>query len=811
MPGVLEALTFLYLAAQAGALGAGLAAVGAAYGGSFLALGASLAASYLLRPKAPELPKPEDGKYNLRQAVPSGAIILGTVKKGFDYLALEETNGVAYHVGCPAMHRINGYVQHYLHDEAVTLDGSGVVNSPAHFGAAVTIKTRLGLDAETAYSELVTAMPSIWTEDHRGDGLATVMMSAVSVAAEAHQSVYPQNMPQHSSVIEGALLYDPRDESTAFSTNLALMRLFHLTHASGLKLALDDLHMADWENAADVCDIEVTNKQEETEPQYHGGFWYRFDNDPVTVGRTIDQAAELVLYETADGKVGVHAGEFVEPDVRLAEVDIHSITFDANRRRNTNVTAVRGRYTDPTKLYNTVDAAIVGEPYPDEEGERTKTVENVAVQSHNHMQRLQAIAKIRANAPRVRILCDYEPAKLVPYRRFVKVHYPPKLEEAIVEVTGRPKLSLRNLTYEFEGIVVPATLYDFVAATDEGDPPAEIVELEPEGVPVPAGFEVAIETETLVNGGTAAYGVGTWDTQSDALTVEMEWEPSAGGGVLQSVRSSMVSLSIRTGYLADGVEYKFRARNWSGGVPSAWTDYVYRTPITDSVAPADLVDFDIVGGPEFIGHVAMTFTTPIDPHLRHIAIYAVPSGGVLDTDDVSQFLVRLSGVPTGSTFGRTQGDSTISPQITNDMSSSVGWFLGTGFSIGAGVMTAAAGSSSAASRTPSAFSAGDVWRFASDVTISAGSFQYRLAGGAQQLGTAISTAGRKLGSVTAVSGNTSVGILKSATMAGTFDNFLAYIQTPACAPQGAFDLYAVPENGSFVEGAAFGPVAVIIV
>lgn len=545
-----------------------------------LGLGLSLAASLIFKPKAPETPKPEDGKYNLRQNVPSLAVVLGRNKKGGDYAFLEEVNGQAFHIRVVAGHRIHAFLQHYLHDEAVGLDGSGFVVFPTHFASKVQIGTRLGLDAETAYGEVVAAFPSIWDADFRGDGLATTLMIASSVPSEHFQTVYPQQMPVQTDIVQGALLYDPRnpahapgnDDTWTYSENLALIRLFHLTHPSGGKMTLDDMHLPDWEHAADVCDQIVLNKAGGSEPRYHGGLWYRYDNDPVAVGRIIDQAAELVVYETAEGKVGVHAGEYVAPDIRLTADDIISLQFDVNRRKNSNVLAVRGRFTDPDQVFNTVDAAIYGDPYVDE-SERSKTVDNVAVQRHNHMARLQKITYIRSNAPRVQIICNYEAAQNVPYRRFIKVHYPPKLDEAIIEITGRPQLSLRRLTYTVEGIVVPATLYDYVAATEEGAPPVPPAQIPKGVVPVPTGFSVSIESDQITPTQAAAYAVATWTPVDDSLTYELEWEPIAGG-TPQRADSRFGDTSIRSAYLADDTVYKFRLRTWSAGASSDWTSYI---------------------------------------------------------------------------------------------------------------------------------------------------------------------------------------------------------------------------------------------
>lgn len=537
---------------------------------------AALLASSAFQAQKPEAPKPEDGKFNLKQSVPPLVYVLGRVKKAGDYVLLEETGGTAYHITVLAAHRIHAFVSHWLHDEEVLLYEGGGIATPTHFNGKVNIQTRLGAATSTAYADVISAFPTIWGADHRGDGLATVSMRVLSVEAEVLQQTFPSGMPQHQAIIDGhSQIYDPRTGAYGFTANIALFRLWHLTHPVGGRLTLDDMYLPDWAHAADVCDQIVVNRAGGTERRYHGGLWFRANNDPVQVGRLMDQAAELVVYERADGKVGVHAGEMVAPDIRLTANDIVSISYDPNKRRSSNVIAVRGRYTAPDKGFNTADAAIYGVPYPTED-ERTKTVENQAVQRHNHIARLQKIAYIRANAPRVKIVAHFDPARNVPYRRFVKVHYPPKMSEAIVEITGRPTLSLRNQTYEFEGIVVPATLYAFVAATEEGVPGANVIPVERADVPVPTGFDVTIGFETVA-GGDAFFGLAVWDHVNDAFTYELEWQPTSGGPA-QSVRSNAGDDEMRSLFLADDVEVRFRLRTWSTGVSSLWTGYLIRTP-----------------------------------------------------------------------------------------------------------------------------------------------------------------------------------------------------------------------------------------
>ncbi|MNU99624.1 hypothetical protein D3C71_897660 [compost metagenome] len=501
------------------------------------------------------------------------------MKKGADYAFLEEKGGSAYHVMVWAAHRINRYTQHYLHDAKVTLDGTWVITPPFFYSgnANVRLDTRVGLSSSTAYSAIVAAFPTIWTNDHRGDGLATIYMRCKTVSQKNYLKIYPNQMPEHSAVGEGALLYDPRKDSTEggagshryddmntweFTTNLALFRLWHLCHPVGGKLSYSAMYLPDWARAADVCDQSVTNRTGATEKRYHGGFWFRANNDPTDVSRIMDEAAELVVYERADGKIGVHAGEYVVPDVSLDEKSIFSIRVDKNKRLASNVLAYRGRWTNPANDYNAEDAAIFGDPYGQvDETERTKTFENQAIQSHNHCQRKQKLSFIRANARKVAIVADYTASnvRLVPYRRFVAVHHPRRgLINAVVEITSSVTIDLRNMRVSFSGIVVTGNLYDFDASIEEGKPGEVALPAPEEGVPTPVNFTAEVQTEVVSGGATAAFIRSEWDYVDPSLTYELEYERTSGGTGVQSVFSEEEETQVRTGYLADGEQYRVR-------------------------------------------------------------------------------------------------------------------------------------------------------------------------------------------------------------------------------------------------------------
>lgn len=608
-------LSAIIVSASAGAVAAGTATAIAnvvVYGGMLAAL-----AYQALNTSKPKVPKPEDGAYNLKQSVPQLSHVLGRAKKAGDYTLLESKGGYAHHVIVFAGHRCEGIVQHYLHDEAISLTGTQVTG-PSHFSDKVHINHRLGLPLETAYESLTVDLPTIWTNAHRGDGLASVYMTCATVSQDDYLKTYPNQMPSWSAVIDGALLYDPRTDETAFSRNIALMRLWHLLHPSFGRLKLADIDLDSWRHAADICDQTIINRDGASERRYHGGLWFRSADDQVQVARLMDEAAQIVVYENAAGRIAVHAGEYVEPDITLTATDIISITDDTNTRRSKAVAAVRGRYTNPSTRYATADAAIWGDPYAGEDSERTKTVDNQIVQSHNHMQRLQKITMLRAQGRAVSVTFHRTPqTKRAKDRRYVRISYGPRLQDAILEITASPKTSLRAMTITVSGVLVPASLFDFDAATEEGAPGNTPVELVYEGVPPPENFTATVHQATLSGGATAAYIRGAWDYLSAALTYEMEWQPTAGGAA-RSVRSVAGESVVASEYLADGVEYRVRLRTWSVGTHSDWTDYQTLTAVADPVAPAEPVSVAASGGDD---EIVYGWTAPNSANYRGVRIY----------------------------------------------------------------------------------------------------------------------------------------------------------------------------------------------
>jgi hypothetical protein len=133
--------------------------------------------------------------------------------------------------------------------------------------------------------------------------------------------------------------------------------------------------------------------------------------------------------------------------------------------------------------------------------------------------------------------------------------------------------------------------------------------------------------------------------------------------------------------------------------------------------------------------------------------------------------VTASGDPVGLILDKSRsGPSMGSNQITNGgFGADSDWTKGTGWTIGSGVATKAAGSASVLSQAQT-MTAGRYYIVTYTITRTAGSITPQFAGGSTVSGTARSTSGTFTDIMTAVSGNNTVQFSADASFAGTVDD-----------------------------------------
>lgn len=331
-----------------------------------LSIAGSLAANALLN--KPQQPRPEDGQISLRQAVASRKSGYGRQRIGGIYMLYAVANNGAS-IDVLAMHHgeIDAFERYFLGDDEVTLDDLGRVvhaenyHQPDEVGGyrVVSISTKVGFASETVHGFATSLVPSIWTSNHRGDGIASLALACYSVPEDQFAGVYPTGLPVPTAVARLQKVYDPRYDSVSWSTNPALCLAHYLTAPHGLGLdwyeaiepALDL-----WIAAANVCDESVALKAGGTQPRYECHGTYAHDDDPSAVITALRSTMDAMIWQRPDGAIGIRAGKYVAPTVHIGPEHILGYQVQLGEAIERSVTEIKATYTDQSQDFASAEA-----------------------------------------------------------------------------------------------------------------------------------------------------------------------------------------------------------------------------------------------------------------------------------------------------------------------------------------------------------------------------------------------------------------------------------------------------------------------
>lgn len=367
----------------------------------------------------PQSSKPQDGQITTRQTVPDRRRYYGRCKVGGALMFSETTavGGFICRIQVMALNHgeIDAFEEHWFSEFVAVLDGSNRVINHYTLGAApfITLDTRVGLATETAYSLATSALPTLWTSAHRGDGIASACTQTFQPPnASDLTTVYPGGLtPPYRAVIRASKVWDPRDggqdkddpATWSWSDNPVLIALDYHRHADGMGLAAQDATLfsspaltEDWGPAADICDESVGGV---TRYACSGG--YSLPNDePATVLGAILATCDGQLYQRTDGAIGIRVGKTIAPTLTID--DDHILGYEGFRKGDNVFLAcneVTAKYTSPLHDYQETDA----EPWRDEtditdRGQvLSRALSLLWVTNHSQARRLMKLAHARFN------------------------------------------------------------------------------------------------------------------------------------------------------------------------------------------------------------------------------------------------------------------------------------------------------------------------------------------------------------------------------------------------------------------------------
>ena len=130
-----------------------------------------------------------------------------------------------------------------------------VLSTDSKYSGLVTIEKYVGTDTQTS-SSLLSAATDTWGANHRLRGIAYLALR-LKYDADAFSSI-----PDIQCIVQGRKVYDPRNNTTAYSSNPALCLRDYLTNARyGKGLSSTIIDDTSFSSAANTCDNTITEYQ----------------------------------------------------------------------------------------------------------------------------------------------------------------------------------------------------------------------------------------------------------------------------------------------------------------------------------------------------------------------------------------------------------------------------------------------------------------------------------------------------------------------------------------------------------------------
>lgn len=441
---------------------------------------------------APKPPKAEDGKFPLRQPIPYRIWGVGRNRTSGAFMLWESNGPNLFAVQALRGHRITSVNRFWLHDDEVTVPpGGGVASSGTErYGGNVGIFYRLGLATETAYDFVVAAFSGagLWTNDHRGDGQASLAMYASAEKQKDQVKRFPYGIPMVSVETDDAACWDPRDpaqdpddpDTWEWTQNTALQIIWWLCFSEfGFRLDYRKaiLPVVDmWIEEADICDEAVALAGGGTEKRYESNLWDTTENDPKAALNALLAACDGHLVNRGDGARILTVGKFRESRcVTLTDRDIvgHRIDYDVLFEDEINRLVPKFNY--PATDYSTTDTDFFEDTFAQVKAGRILSAEADyrAVQQWRQARRLGKREWLRARQ-KARGQLDIRLSGINSiYARWARMETPirlPRLDGKLIE-NRRSILAITKGGFTMDIIQHPDDIDVWNPSEDEGQQP----------------------------------------------------------------------------------------------------------------------------------------------------------------------------------------------------------------------------------------------------------------------------------------------------------------------------------------------------
>lgn len=640
------------------------------YAGVYAAvtLGISYAAAALA---APDAAKPDSYATPLKQTKPERVHAYGRNRLAGSYVLWEAGKGRIYDVIALHDGRIEGFDQFWLHDDKITVSPGGglyaqgwVTDSDAGDGryglssGRVFVFHRLGLATETSYLADFTGLydidsdlgAGVWTEDHRGDGIASLAMRCRSVEQKDFSGAFPNGPPNLSATIRALVIQDwrdpaqdPEDEDTLLcSFNPAVQLADYLTsdhHGMALDWAARIApNIDEWTLGADDCDEAIDLKAGGTEPRYQCHWPFKTSTPPIDIIGRILESCDGWLSQKGDGSFTFRAGVYREPDVIITDDHVTDYSFQRFVEDEQRVDGLVVSFTSPDHDFREVET----DPWADVYSDRVDNFAPLAVQSHSQARRL---AKRRFSRLAADLRGTFK-TNLYGLRglgeRFIRLQISEvsALSDVVVEITGA-EIDLQAMTVSFSFVKADENIDSWNPATEEGDGPALEERVGAVDLPQPDVDDV---TPFFESAGVGGEGVRLRVQVSGADREDASW--FVRWRVVGAVSWNEAGFNdidpeeavvLETGFVPADADIEVETAYATGSAAlSPWSEGFEVSTSLASVAPAAPTELaaDIDGA-----DAVVSWRNPVSANLDHIKLYRATSASFGSASQVGSDIV----------------------------------------------------------------------------------------------------------------------------------------------------------------------------
>ena len=372
----------------------------AAMTGTFAALGAISRELF----SQPSMDTMNGINFNVRDPAATRKIIYGKCRIGGTIVFINTSdtdNNYLHIVIAVAGHEINAYKEVYFGNTKVWENGSYVDDGTTDWEDHCLLKFHKG-DQTTADTDLVDAATG-FTAQHK-----LLDTAYIYARLDYDAEVYVSGVPNISCVVEGKKVLDPRNSTTAFSTNPALIAYDYLRDTKyGLGESTSNIDTTSFSDAATLCDGTVN---------IEGGTQKRYECSGILdSGSTIKNNIEDILSSMmgsihySGGKFHLLPGAYRAPHNNPIDVDmiVSPIQVTTRRSKRTLFNTVKGRFVSEENNYVITDYPEQADAsYVTEDGE--EIVMDLALPMTTNNVMAQRIAKLTLKQSRLQMSINFQ-------------------------------------------------------------------------------------------------------------------------------------------------------------------------------------------------------------------------------------------------------------------------------------------------------------------------------------------------------------------------------------------------------------------